>query len=150
MDCSTPGLPARHHLPKFTQVHVHCVREPAVSSSEALFSFCPQSFPVSGTIPVTQLFTSDNQNTRVSASASVLPVSIQCWFLLRLTSLISLLSRGLSEVFSSTTVWRGKFFGVPPSYSSALTTVCDHWEVHSLDYTDLCQQSRVSVFQHTV
>ena len=76
---------------------------PALSSSDALFSFCPQSFPESGTFP---MFTSDDQNT--GASASVLPTNIQGWFPLRLTDLISLLSRGLSGVFS-TTVWRQEF-----------------------------------------
>ena len=55
---------------------------------------CPQSFPASGTFPVSQLFTSDDQNIGVSASATVLPMSIQGWFPLRLTGLISLLSKG--------------------------------------------------------
>ena len=48
MDCSTPGLSVPHHLPKFAQVHVHCISD-AISSPDALFSFCPQSFPASGT-----------------------------------------------------------------------------------------------------
>ena len=77
---------------------------PAISSSDALFSFCPQSFPASGTFPMSHLFTSDDQNTGFWASVSVLPVSIQGWFPLRLTSLISWLSTGLPGVFSSTTV----------------------------------------------
>ena len=55
MDCSTPGLSVRHHLPGFAQVHVHCIGD-AISSPDALFSFCPQSFPASGTFPVNQLF----------------------------------------------------------------------------------------------
>ena len=75
MDCSTPSLSVPHHLPEVAQVHVHCVSD-AVSSSDALF-FCPQSFPASGTFPVSQLFTSGGQNTGVSTSASVLPMSIQ-------------------------------------------------------------------------
>ena len=65
---------------------------------------CPQSFPASGTFPISWLFTSDDQNTEVSES--FLPMSIQGWFPLRLTGLISLLSKGLSEVFSSTTSLR--------------------------------------------
>ena len=65
------------------------------------FPVCPKSFPASGTFPMSHLFTSDDQNT--GASASVLPVNIQGWFLLRLTGLISLLSKGLLGVFSSTT-----------------------------------------------
>ena len=90
---------------------------PAISSSDTLFFFCPQSFPESGTFPVSQLFKSDDQNTGALASASVLPTSIQ-YFLLRLTDLISLLSEGLS-VFSSTTVWRHQFFGALPSLWSS-------------------------------
>ena len=140
MDCSTPGLPVPHHLLKFAQVHVHCISD-AIQPSHPLthFSFCPQSFPASGTFPMSWLFASDNQNTGVSASASVLPMSIQDWFPLRLTGLISLLSKGLSEVFSST-----KFVGINSLalcllYHPALTTVCDHWGDHGLDFMDLGQ-----------
>ena len=92
---------------------------PAISSSDALFSICPQSFPASGTFPMSQLFTSNDQNTGVSTSASVLPLSTQGWFPLRLTSLISLLSKGLLGVFSSTTVWRHQFFSAPSSLRSS-------------------------------
>ena len=73
---------------------------PAISSSDALFSFCPQSFPALGTFPMNHLFISDDQNT--GASASVLPVNIRGWSPLRLTGLISLLQ--LSGVYSSATV----------------------------------------------
>ena len=79
---------------------------PANSSSNAIVSFYPQSFPESGTFPMSQLFTSDDQNTGASTSASVLPINIQGWFPLSLTGLISLLSKGLSGIFSSTTIWR--------------------------------------------
>ena len=94
-----------------------CLLHPAISSSDALFSFCPQSFPASGTSPMSQLLASDDQNTGASASASVLPKSIQGWFPLRLTGLI-LQSKGLSRVFSRTTVWRHQFFCVLPSIQS--------------------------------
>ena len=77
-------------------------------------------------------------------------MSIQGSFPLRLTGLIFLLSKGLSGVFSSTTVRRNQFFGVLLLYSPALPTLCDHWEEHSLDYMDLCRQSDVSAFQYTV
>ena len=83
---------------------------PAIS--DTLVSFYPRSFPASGTFPMSCLFRSEDQNTRVSALASVLTVNIQGWSLLRLTVLISLLSIGLSEVFSSTTVRRHQFFDV--------------------------------------
>ena len=77
---------------------------PTVSSSVTPFSPCPQSFPASGSFPMIQLFTSGGQS--IGASASILPVSIQDWFPLGLTDLIFLQSRGLSRVFSSTTVWK--------------------------------------------
>ena len=92
---------------------------PAISLYDVLFSFCPWYFPGSGTFPMSWLFTSDDQNTRASASASVLQMSIQCWFPLRLTGLISLLSKGLSGVFSSTTVQKHQFFGIVPSLRSS-------------------------------
>ena len=104
MDCHMPGLSVPHHLLKFAQVHVHCI-QPS-KSSDALCYFCLQSFPESGAFPTSQLFASDDQNTGVSTSASVLPTSTEGWFPLRLTGLISLLSKGLSGVFSSSTVWR--------------------------------------------
>ena len=78
----------------------------------------PQSFPASGTFPISHLFTSDDQNT--GASASVLPVNIQSWSPLTLTGLIFLLSKGLSGVFSSTTVQRHKFVAFHLLYSPAL------------------------------
>ena len=79
-----------------------------ISSSVALFS-CPQSFPASGSFPVSQLFASGGQTIGASASASVLPMNIQDWFPLGLTGLI-LKSKGLSRVFSSTTVRKHQFF----------------------------------------
>ena len=75
---------------------------PTIWSSVTLFSFYLRSFPASGSFPVSQLFASGGQRTGVSASTSVLPKSIQGWFPLRLTGLISLLYKGLSRVFSRT------------------------------------------------
>ena len=88
-----------------------------VVSSNHLIHCCPlflllSIFPV---FPVSWLFTSGGQSIGVSASASVLPDNIQSWFPLRLTGLISLLSRGLSRVLSSTTVWKDQFFNSWPS-----------------------------------
>ena len=74
-----------------------------ISSSAALFSFCHQSFPASGSFPMSQLFASGGQNIGVSASASVLPINIQDCFPLGRIGWISLLSKGLSRVFLSTT-----------------------------------------------
>ena len=73
---------------------------PAISSSDALFSFCPQSFSASGTLPRSHLFTSDDQNTVASTSASVLPVNIQGWSPVRLTS-TSRLVQGVPQLLAS-------------------------------------------------
>ena len=72
----------------------------------------PQSFPALGTFPMSWLFASRGQSVGASASEAILPMNIQGWFPLRLTGLISLLSRGLSRVFSSTTVWKRQFFSL--------------------------------------
>ena len=85
-----------------------------ISTSAALFSFCLQSFPASGFIPVSWLFASSGQSIAASASVSVLPMNIQGWFPLELTGLISLLSMGLSRVFFNTTIWKHQFFGAQP------------------------------------
>ena len=108
--------PSPKVCPSSRPLHWWC--HPAISSSDALFSFCPQSFPASGTFLLSWLFKSDDQNPGASASTSVLPVSIQGWFPLRLTDLI-MLSKGLSGIFSSTTVQRHQFFGVLPSLQSS-------------------------------
>ena len=79
-------------------------RHPAISSSVIPFSSCLQSFPASGSFPVSQFFSSGGQSIGASASASVLPMNIQGWFPLGLTGLISLQSKGLLRAFSSTTV----------------------------------------------
>ena len=80
------SFPSPRVCPSSCPLHQWC--HPAISSSDALFSFCPQSFPASRTFPMNQLFTSGDQNTGASSSASVLPMSIQGWFPLRLTNLI--------------------------------------------------------------
>ena len=123
-------------------------RHPTISSSVIPFSSYPQSFPASGSFPQSWLFSSGGQSIGVSVSASVLP--IQGWSPLGLTSLISLLSKGLSRVFPSTMVWRHQFlctgfFMVQLSQSSI-----HYWKNHSFDYKDLCQLSDVSAFQYAV
>ena len=87
---------------------------PAISSSVVPFSSCPQSLPASGPFPMSWLFGSGGQSIGASASASVLPMNIQGWFLLELTGLITLLSKGIS-VFFSTTFWKHQFFSTQPS-----------------------------------
>ena len=85
-----------------------------ISSSVTPFSSCPQSFPASGSFPMSQLFASGGQSIAAAAS-SVLPMNIQGWFPLGLTGLISFLSKGLSRVFSNTTVQKHQFFSIQAS-----------------------------------
>ena len=111
MDCSMPWFPALHYLPGFAQTHVHWVDDAIQPShSVTFFSSCPQSFPASGSSPVSQLLASGGQSIGDSASASVLPLNIQDWFPLGLTGLISLQSKGLSRIFSYTTIQKHQFF----------------------------------------
>ena len=84
---------------------------PTISSSVVPFSSHLQSFPAWGSFPMSQFFTSGGQNIGVSASSSVLPMNIQDWFLLGWTGWIFLQSKGLSRVFSNTTVQKHQFFG---------------------------------------
>ena len=95
---------------------------PTISSSVIPFFSCPQSFPESGSFPMSQLFASGDQNIGASASASVLPMNIQGWFPFGLTAFISLLSKGLSGVFFNTTVlWCSAFFMIQLSYPYIIT-----------------------------
>ena len=123
---------------------------PTISSSVFPFSSSLQSFPASGSFPMSQFFTSGGQSIGVLASASVLPMNIQDWFPLGWTGWISLQSKGLSRIFSNTTVQKHQFFGAQLSLWSTLTSIHDYWKNHSFDYTVLCRQSNVSAFQYTV
>ena len=91
---------------------------PAISSSVSPFSSCPQTLPASGSFPMSQLFASGGQSTGVSASTSLLPMNIQDWSPLGWIAFISLQSKGLSRVFSNTTVQKHQFFGAQPSSQS--------------------------------
>ena len=88
---------------------------PTISSSVISFSSCLQSFRASGYFPMNQFFISDGQSIRTSASASFLPMNIQDWFHSGWTGLIFLLSKGLSIVFSNTTIQKHQFFGTQVS-----------------------------------
>ena len=85
-----------------------------ISSSATWFSFCLQSFPASGSFPMSQFFTSGGQSSGASSPSSILPKIVPGWSPLRLTGLI-LQSKGLSRIFSSTTIWKHQFFGAQPS-----------------------------------
>ena len=158
VNCSMPGLSVLHYIPEFAQTHVHWISDaiqpshwvcpsscplnqwchPTISSSVTFF-FCPQSFPASGSFPMSWLFALGGQQIGASASTSVFPVSSQGWFPLRLTGFISLLSKGLSRVFSSTTVQKHQFFSALPSLRSN-SHICT-WLLEKpwLYYKDLCQ-----------
>ena len=94
-----------------------------ISFSVSLFSFCLQSFPASGSFPMSQLFVSGGQSIGASALAFSLPVNIQDWFPLGLTGLISLQSKELSRVFSSTTIQKYRFFSAQPSSQTTGKTI---------------------------
>ena len=119
---------------------------PTISSSVIPFSSCLQSFPASGSLLMSQLFTSGSHSLGASDSAPILLMSIQDWFSLGLTGLISLLSKGLSGVFSNTAVQKHQFFRAQLSLWSSSHIHTWPLEKHSFDYTDLCWQSNVSVF----
>ena len=97
------------------------------------FSSCPQSFPASGSFQISQLFASGGQSIRVSASTSVLPMNTQDWSPLGWTGWISLQSKGLSRVFSNTTVQKINSSVLSFLHSPTLTSTHDHWKNHSLD-----------------
>ena len=119
MNCSMPGLRVHHQLPEFTQTHCPSSQwcHSAISSSVVPFSW-PQSLPASESFPMSQLFTWGSQSTGVSALASVLPKNTQDWSPLEWTGWISLQSKGLSRVFSNTTVQKHRFFGTQLSSQS--------------------------------
>jgi len=104
MDCSMPGLPVHHQLPEFTQTHV-CWVDDAIQPSLPLLSPSPshlQSFPASGSFPMSQFFITGGQSIGVSALASVLPMNIQDWFPLGWTGWISFLYKGLKSLLQHT------------------------------------------------
>ena len=105
---------------------------PTISSSVIPFPSFLQSFSASGSFPVSQLFASGGQSIGASASALVLPMNIQDWFPLGLIGLISLLSKGLSRVFSNATVQKHQFFGAF-LYGPTLNIQNDYQKNHSFD-----------------
>ena len=120
MNCSTPGLPVHHQLPESTpnpcSLSLWC--HPTTSSSVVSFSSCLQSFPVSGSFPMSQLFAWGGQSTGVSPLVSFLPRNTQDWSPLEWTGWMSLKSKGLSRVFSNTTAQKHQFFRDQPSSQS--------------------------------
>ena len=103
-----------------------------ISSSVIPFSSCFQSFSASGSFQMSQLFASGGHSIGVSASASLPPKKSQGWSP-EWIGWISLQSKGLSRVFSNTTVQKHRFCSAQLSYSPTLTSIHDHWKIHSLD-----------------
>ena len=119
INCSTPGLRVHHQLPAFTQTHVHWVGD-AIQPPHSLLAPSPPAFNLSqyqGFFQMSQFFASGGQSIWVLASASVLPMNTQDWLPLGWTGWISLQSKGLSGVFSNTTVQKHRFFGTQLSSS---------------------------------
>ena len=119
---------------------------PTISSSVVPFSSCLQSFLASGSFQMSQYFSSGGQSIGVSASTSVLSMNIQDWIPLGCTGWISLQSKGLSKVFSNTTVQNHRFFGTQLSLWSSSHIHAWLLEKPSFDWMDLCWQSNVSAF----
>ena len=129
VDCSTPGSSVLHYYLEFAQILIHWVSDNylTISTSVALLSFCLQSFSVSGSFSMSWLFAWCGQCIGASApAATVLSINIQDWFPLGLTDLISMQSKGLSRVFSSTTIWKHQFFSTQPSYGPTLIPITWH------------------------
>ena len=139
---STPGVHS-DSLPSSQWCH------PAISSSVIPFSSCLQTFPASGSFPMSRFFASGSQSIGVSPLASVFPINTQDSSPLGYNGWISLLSKGLSRVFFNTTVQKHQFFGAQLIVQLS-TSINVYWKNHSLDETDLCWQSNVSAFEYAV
>ena len=147
MDCSTLiSFTLSRSLANLCPLSWWCYR--AISSSAISFSFYPQSFPVLGSFQMSQLFTSGGQS--IGASASVLPVNIQGWFPLGLTGWISLLSKALSRVFSSTTIQKHRFFSSQPIFYVLLRWLILFLYLSILLYTIFNSVSRFKSWNYSV
>ena len=151
MDCSMPGFPIFHYLPKFDQTHVHQVGD-AIQPSHPVspFSSCPQPFPASRSFLMNWLFAPDGQSVWASASALVLPMNIQDWLPLGLTEIDLLAVQGtlkslLQNHSSKTTVLQlSAFFMVQLSHLYITTGKTIALTI--LGKPSLCWQSDVSAF----
>ena len=147
MDCSTPGSSVLQYLPEFAQIRI---TGSVMLSNQLILChtllLCLQSFPASGSLPMTQLFTSVAKVLCI-ASALVLPMNTQGWFPLGLTGLISFQSNGLSRVFYNITIWKHRFFNTQCSFWSNSHTYMPTGKIIPLMlHTDLHQQSDISTF----
>ena len=145
MNCSMPGFPGLHYLPQFAPTHVHWV-----SDAIQHLILCCSLLLLPAIFPSIRVFSNElalHIRWPKYWSFSISPFNeYSGWFPLGLTGLISWLSKGLSKVFSSTTVQKHQFLGSQPSYGPTFTSINDYWKNHSFDWTDLCWQSDVSAF----
>ena len=137
---ATPRIAARQASLSITnsQSSLKLMSDESVMPSSHLIlchplSSCSQSLPASGSFPMNQLFAWGGQSTGVSSLATVFPMNTQDWSPLEYTGWISLQSKGLSRLFSNTTVQKHRFFGAQFPHSPTLTSIRDHWKTHSLD-----------------
>ena len=148
MDCSTLGLcPSLSPGVCSNSYPLSQWHYPITSSSVThIPASGPQPFPASRSCPTSRLFALGGQSIRASASASILPMNIQGSFPSGLIGLTFLLSKRLSKVFSSTTIWKHQFFSTQPLYGPTLTSIHDYWKNHSFNYMNHFLQSDVSAF----
>ena len=150
MDCSTPGFPVRHQLLELSQAHVHRVGD-AIQPSHPLSPPSSPAFNLSQHQCLFQWVSSSLQvaiSIGVSASVSVLPMNIQDWFPLGLTGFVSLQSKGLSRVFSDTTIWNSLMLSL--LHGPTLISIHDYWKDHSFDCMDICWESGLCFLIHCV
>ena len=146
MDCSTPGFPIHHELPELTQTHVHRVSD-AIQPSQPLSSPFPPTFNLSqhqGLFQWVSLHIRWPKNWRFSFSIS--PSNAHSGLISIRIDWVSLQSKGLSNIFSSTTVQKHQFFSAQPSLWSDFHICTWDWKNHSFNYMDFCQQRDVSFF----
>ena len=133
INCGMPSFFVLHYLPGFAQIHAHWIGD-AIQLYHLLSSHSPlpSVFLSLSLSTMSQLCPSDTQSFGASFSASVLPMNIQGWFPLELTGLLSLLSKVLSSIFSSITIWKHQFFGAQFSLWSNSHILHDNWKNHTL------------------
>ena len=137
-----------HYLLEFPYTHVHWVND-AIQPFYPVtpFSYCPQSFPESGSFPMNPLFTSDGQSTGALVSAKVLPMNIQGWFPFRIDWFDLLAVQGILKSLLQYDSLKASVLQCTAFFIVQLfISIHDYWKNHSFDYIDLCQQSDVSVF----
>ena len=151
MNCSTPGLPVHQQLSEFTQTHFHQVGDTA-QPSHPLSSPSPPTPNPSQHQSLFQCVNSSHEVAKVLEFQISISPSIEHPGLIsfKWTGRISLQSKGLSRVFSNTTVQKHLFFGAQLSSQSNSLSIHDHWKNHSLDQKDLCWQTNVFASEYAI